>query len=153
MPSWPMHRCTGQRISCSVYSSAIRSSTARMRIMLASSRTATSCSKRLPQRQLLHALDVEVARVSQRVRDLAGVEGGREVAYGVLYRVLGFEAQVTPDALRRDVVGAVVVGRGGDDAHVLANHRAHRVGDLAHGVVVVAGVIDLAVDLFVRPLQ
>src|SRR5919201_700901 len=97
--------------------------------------------------QLLHAFDVEVERVLERIAHEARVEGGLEIAYGVGDREARQPAERAADALRRRLVGALVVGRLHLDGQAWIDDAADDLGELADRVVVAPDVEDLAVDL------
>ena len=66
----------------------------------------------------------------------------------------GLEAQPPFDLFRRDVVGAVIVGRRGLDGHLLfADRSPDHLGKGGHRVVLVARVEDLARDAVVGVLE
>src|SRR3954465_162034 len=100
----------------------MRSSMRRMRSILRyarSSRSVAGCSAGVAARSgkatllgmsLLHALDVEVHGIGQRLADAAGVERRLEIEHGAFHAPLGLKAQLLFNLLRRHVVRARVVG-------------------------------------------
>ena len=63
------------------------------------------------------------------------------------------EAELVFDLLRGDVIGAQVVGRPNLELGVLADVALDHLGELHDRMVLVAGVVDLAVDVLVGRRQ
>jgi hypothetical protein len=97
------------------------------------------------QRELLHSLDVVIARIVHGVRHLARLEGIAQIADGLFDGMAGIEPELLADLLRIDVIGAQIVGRHHLDRYA-ADHLFHHLGDFHDRVVLVARIEDLAVD-------
>src|SRR3954465_14696093 len=108
----------------------MRSSMRRMRSILRyarSSRSVAGCSVAVAARSgkatllgmsLLHALDVEVHGIGQRLANPTGVERRLEIEHGAFHAPLGLKAQLLFDLLRRHVIRTRVVGRNDLDWNV-----------------------------------
>src|SRR5436853_3717130 len=65
----------------------------------------------LIQAYFLDFLHVVVANVIHGIREQTALEGTYQIAYGVFDRPLRSKADFATDLLRRDVVGARIIGR------------------------------------------
>src|SRR5262245_11441892 len=102
---------------------------------------------------LLHHLDVEVARIVQRIGQLASLEGIDQVDNRVFDRVARLEAELVSDLPRRHVIGAQIVGRPHLELGMFTHVTADHLGKLHHRVVLVASIVDLAIDILVGRRQ
>src|SRR3989304_7887928 len=78
------------------------------------------CAARLLQAQALHALDVVVAVVGHRIGNTASLECSDQVSHRILNGVAWCEAELALDLVRRHVIRAGVIGRGGGGLHAPA---------------------------------
>lgn len=95
----------------------------------------------------LHAFNVEIERIGERIGDFSGLEGVFEFADGVFDGETGGIAELAKDFIGRNVVGAVIVGGGMGDFDLAADDFADFLGDGVEGEILVAGIEDLAIDL------
>src|SRR5262245_32976759 len=81
-------------------------------------------ASRSSQLQSLHALDIVVAIVRHRIRNLASMESLREIDDRIGNRVLSTESNVLPNLFRRHVIRAMIVGWRDHDIDILADFIA-----------------------------
>ncbi len=91
--------------------------------------------------------------IGHGVWNFAHLEGGRQIANGIAYRMRWRKAQFSLDLFRRDVIRTVVVSWLRHNLDILANHALNHVGNINHRVVFIARIEDFAVDQIVIVFQ
>ena len=95
----------------------------------------------------LHALNVKIQRICERVGDFSRAECFGEFANRIFDGESWGIAEFAEDFIRGNVVGAIVVGGSMGDFDLAADDFADFLGDGVEGEILVAGIEDLAIDL------
>ena len=99
----------------------------------------------LPQSDALHPLYIIIAIIDHGIWDFTGVERAFQPDYRIFDAALRNEAEFLLYARRRNVIRAVIVGRGNDDFHLVADFFTHHLGDFHDLEIMIARVPGLAV--------
>ena len=95
----------------------------------------------------LHAFDVKIKRIGERVGDFSGAEGLGKFANRIFNGEPRRVADFAEDFIRGNVVGTVVVGRGMGDFDLAADDFSDLLCNGVEGEILVTGIEDLTVNL------
>ena len=95
----------------------------------------------------LHAFDVKIERIGERVGDFTGAECFGEFANRIFDGETWSIADFAKDFIRGNMVGAVVIGGRMGDFDLAADDFANLLGNGIQGKILVSGIENLAIDL------
>ena len=95
----------------------------------------------------LHAFDVKIKRIGERVGDFTGAECFGEFANRIFDSESWGIAEFAEDFIRGNVVGAVVIGGGMGDFDLAADDFADLLSNGVERKILVSGIENLAIDL------
>ena len=95
----------------------------------------------------LHAFDIEIKRIGERVGDFSGAEGLGKFANRIFNGEAGRVTEFAEDFIRGNVVGTVVVCGGMGDFDLAADDFADLLSNGVEGKILVTGIEDLTVNL------